>query len=64
MTLSDYPYPDNPGQTHHAECWRTRNHHNCCVREVERLQRLLRGAVRLLNTEDLSTKNRYMEAWK
>jgi hypothetical protein len=38
MTLSDYPYPDNPGQTHHEGCWREKNHANCAVREVERLQ--------------------------
>jgi regulator of replication initiation timing len=36
--MSDYPYPDNPGQTHHEGCWRERDHTNCAIREVERLQ--------------------------
>ena len=33
----NYPYPDNNGQTHYEECYRERGHHNCAVREIERL---------------------------
>lgn len=37
--MSDnFPYPDNPGQTHYDGCWRERHHHNCAVAEVERLR--------------------------
>lgn len=40
MTLEtkNYPYPENDGQTHWDGCWRHAGHHNCAVREVERLQ--------------------------
>jgi len=31
----------NDGQTHHADCYVRVGHHDCAVREVERLRRLL-----------------------
>lgn len=35
---SEYPYPPDPGQTHSADCWQWRGHHNCAVAEVDRLR--------------------------
>lgn len=32
------PYPKDPGQTHWQGCYRSRGHHNCSVREVDRLR--------------------------
>jgi hypothetical protein len=29
------PYPDDPGQTHYAGCYRARGHHNCAVALIE-----------------------------
>lgn len=39
--VSDLPYPDNPGSTHYEGCWRDRGHHNCAVREIERLHEII-----------------------
>jgi hypothetical protein len=36
--MSEYPYPDNRGQTHHEGCYRRPHHHNCAVAEIERLE--------------------------
>jgi hypothetical protein len=38
MTATELPYGDVPGQTHWDGCWRARGHHNCAVREIERLR--------------------------
>lgn len=40
--LRRLPHDDNDGQAHYAGCWRDRGHHNCAVREVERLSARLR----------------------
>lgn len=38
MTENELPYGDVSGQTHWDGCWRARGHHNCAVREIERLR--------------------------
>ncbi len=35
------PYPDDRGRTHWEGCWREPGHHNCAVREIERLRAAL-----------------------
>lgn len=41
--MSRLPYPENRGQTHHEECFRTPGHHNCAVRRVAHLEAQLAG---------------------
>ena len=35
--MSEYPYPDNPGQTHWGECYMQRGHHNCAIARINEL---------------------------
>lgn len=37
MTV-ELPYAEDRGQTHYEGCWAARGHHNCAVREIERLR--------------------------
>ena len=49
--MTAYPYPDDPGQTHYDGCWRERGHHNCAMREVERLQNEVKDLQSILDTD-------------
>ena len=46
---TDYPHPDDPGQTHCDECWQWPRHHNCAVAKVDRLEGRTAGGLELLD---------------
>lgn len=45
----EYPFMDNPGQTHWDGCWKEKYHHNCAVQKVYDLEEELARVLHIVN---------------
>lgn len=62
MTV-ELPYAEDRGQTHYEGCWAARGHHNCAVREVERLREAV-GETTLSGEQRLRQVERAVWEWQ